>query len=149
MGTSLTILLAEDNEDDIFILARALKSAGLSAPVHICRDGREVLDYIEGQAEFADRDRFPFPRMLILDIKMPKVTGLEVLRFVRNHPACAVIPSIILTSSSHPNDVKAAFELGANAYFTKPATPEGMRDLLTLIHKFWSASLLPGPPERL
>jgi len=142
----LNILIAEDNEDDAFILTHALKSAGLSNPVFICRDGQEAVDYIKGIGSFADRAKYPLPGLLILDIKMPRLSGLEVLRWVRTHPACAVIPTIILTSSAHPKDVAEAFENGVNAYFLKPRTPDEMRDLLQLIHKFWTASVLPPLP---
>jgi CheY-like chemotaxis protein len=147
MDSTLQILVAEDNEDDAFILTHALKSAGLPIPAFICRDGQEVIDYIQGTGVFADRAKYPLPRMLILDIKMPRLSGLEVLRWVRAHPGCAVIPTIILTSSAHPHDVAEAFKNGVNAYFLKPATPDGMQDLLKIIHKFWSASVLPAPPS--
>src|SRR5687767_8029638 len=102
---SLKILIAEDNEDDAFILTHALKSAGLPNPVFICRDGKEAVDYIQGNGSFADRAKYPLPGLLILDIKMPHLSGLEVLGWVRTHSGCAVIPAIILTSSAHPNDV--------------------------------------------
>lgn len=143
MDPSLQILVAEDNEDDAFILTRALQAAGLPRPAYICKDGQQVIDYITGSGSFADRGEFPFPRMLILDIKMPRLNGLEVLRWVRAHPDCAVIPTIILTSSAHPKDVEEAFKSGVNAYFLKPPTPEEMEELLTVIHKFWNASVLP------
>lgn len=143
MNASLPILVAEDNEDDVFILTHALKSAGLPGPVFICSDGQEVIDYLKGDGAFADRATYPLPGMLVLDIKMPHLSGLEVLRWVRAHPGCAVIPIIILTSSAHPKDVAEAFANGVNAYFLKPRTPEEMRDLLQLIHDFWTASVRP------
>jgi two-component system response regulator len=146
MASSLQILVAEDNEDDAFILTHALKSAGLPGPVFICRDGQEVIDYLNGNGAFADRAQYPLPGLLILDIKMPHLTGLEVLRWVRAHPHCAVIPTIILTSSAHPKDVAEAFASGVNAYFLKPRTPEVMGDLLQLIHNFWTASVRPPVP---
>ena len=142
----LNILIAEDNEDDAFILTHTLNAAGLPNPVFICRDGQEVINYIKGDGSFSDREKYPLPGMLILDIKMPRLTGLEVLRWVRAHPGCAVIPTIILTSSAHPNDVLEAFANGVNAYFMKPPTTDEMRDLLQLIHRFWTASVLPPMP---
>jgi CheY-like chemotaxis protein len=101
----LQMLIAEDNEDDAFILTHALKSAGLPDPIFICRDGQEVIDYLSGNGLFADRAKYPFPGMLVLDIKMPRLTGLEVLHWVRAHPGCGVIPTIILSSSAHTKDV--------------------------------------------
>ena len=140
---SLKILIAEDNEDDAFILMHALKSAGLPDPVFICRDGQEAVDYLEGRGLFVDRATYPLPGLLILDIKMPRLTGVEVLAWVRRQSGCASIPAIVLTSSAHPKDVADAFQNGVNAYFLKPPTPEEMRDLLRLIHNFWTASVLP------
>ena len=148
MPSALQILVAEDNEDDAFILTHALKLAGLPAPIFICCDGQEVIDYLKGDGAFADRAKHPLPGLLILDIKMPHLSGLEVLRWVRAHPGCAVIPTIILTSSAHPKDVAEAFANCVNAYFLKPRTPEEMRDLLKLIHNFWKASVLPPAPGR-
>ena len=147
MSSSLHILVAEDNEDDAFILESSLKRAGLPRPTYVCQTGEQVLEYIQGHGMFSDRAKYPFPRMLILDIKMPILSGLEVLCWVRAHPHCAVIPTIILTSSAHPNDVSEAFRNGVNAYFTKPATPDEMQDLIVLIHQFWAASVLPNIPK--
>ncbi len=115
MNPNAQILVAEDNEDDVFILQRALKKAGLSNPVHVCADGQEVMNYLKGEGAFGDRAKFPFPRLLLLDLKMPRVNGIDVLRWLRDHPDCNVIPKVVLTSSREPRDVAAAYKLGANA----------------------------------
>jgi CheY-like chemotaxis protein len=148
VDSALRILVAEDNEDDIFFLQRALKKAGIQNPVHICHDGQGVIDYLQAEGPYADRDKHPFPRMLILDLKMPNVTGLDVLRWLQKYPHCWVIPTVILTSSHEPADIQEAYDLGANAYFVKPTTIEGTQKLLELLHGFWSLAKLPKLPAK-
>ena len=143
MDTTLTILVAEDNEDDIELLQMALKKAGLTNPVSICRDGDQVIAYLQGNDHFSDRRQYPFPRMLILDLKMPKLGGLEVLRWVRDHPRCTVIPTIILSTSILPSDIQQAYELGANAYMTKPAEFATLQMLFKDLFAFWKHCELP------
>jgi CheY-like chemotaxis protein len=147
MDTSLTILLAEDNEDDIQLVQMALQKAGLNNPIHICRDGDEVIMYLQGKEPYNDCQRYPFPRMLILDLKMPKLNGIEVLRWVRDHPHCAVIPTIILSTSILKKDIQEAYELGANAYLTKPAEFATLQTMFKDLFAFWKRCELPDVPN--
>ena len=144
MDSSLTILIADDSEDDIQIVRFALKGAGLTNPVQVCRDGTEVIEYLQARAAYADRARFPFPRVLLLDLKMPKLSGFDVLAWIRNHVECKVIPCVVLTNSAEPSDVKKAYELGANAYLRKPGTIDELAKLLRCLCEFWSACELPA-----
>jgi len=144
----LHILIADDSEDDIALLRHALKRAGIPNPVHACRDGQEALDYLKGDGIYADRIKHPFPRMLILDLKMPNLTGLEVLRWVKEHPECCVIPTIIVTNSREPQDVREAYTLGANAYFVKPSKLEDTQNLFKNLQAFWSMAELPELPAK-
>lgn len=144
--SNLTILIAEDNEDDIELLRMALAKAGLKNPVHVCRDGEDVIAYLRGHGPYADRQNYPFPRLLILDLKMPKMTGLEVLRWVRHHPHCTVIPTVIMSTSLHLNDIQEAYELGANAYITKPQRFEELPVILKDLFSFWGHCQLPHIP---
>jgi CheY-like chemotaxis protein len=149
MDSKLLILIAEDNEDDAFIIQHVIKKAALPNPTHICPDGLEAVRYLQGEGEYSDRERHPFPRMLILDLKMPKMTGFEVLRWIRAHPDCAVIPTIILTASNEPSDIAEAYRLGANAYLVKPSAPmEGLEQALRRLNEFWSMCALPELPAK-
>lgn len=148
MNQSSHILVAEDNEDDVFILLRALKKAGLENPVHVCGDGQEVINYLKAEGEFADRAKFPFPRMLLLDLKMPRVSGLDVLRWLYEHPECNIIPKVVLTSSREPRDVTEAYKWGANAYLCKPASFEDLQRQLAAMQVFWEFCELPEMPTK-
>src|SRR5712672_1899750 len=99
MDPKLLILIAEDDQNDAFLIQHALKRANLPNPTHICRDGADVIAYLKGEHPYADREKFPFPRLLLLDIKMPGMTGFDVLRWLKENPDCAIIPTIILSSS--------------------------------------------------
>lgn len=147
LKTNTNILIAEDNEDDVFILQHCLAKAGLTRPVHVCPDGEDVIHYLRAEGRYADREKYPFPRALILDLKMPRRDGLEVLRWIRAHPECAVIPIIILTASQEPKDVTEAYRLGANAYLVKPSRPEEFEPMLRLLYQFWDACVLPEMPQ--
>ena len=99
-----------------------MRNIGVEAPVQIVTDGEQVISYLRGEGSFADRQQFPFPGVIFLDIKMPRLGGFGVLEWVHKHPECHVIPTMMFSSSSHPDDVKRAYQLGANAYLVKPAT---------------------------
>jgi CheY-like chemotaxis protein len=146
MNSELRILIGEDNDDEAFLLQRALLKAGVSNPTHICRHGQEVIDYLRALPPYSDRAIFPFPRMLILDLKMPGLSGLDVLRWIRRHPECTVIPTLILTSSAEESDVVEAYRIGANAYLTKPGGFDDFVETLTDLGKFWNRCLLPPSP---
>lgn len=147
MVEKLPILLVEDNDDDISLLKRAFLKAGIDAPVHSCSDGAEAIEYLHGEGNYSDRNKFPFPRVLITDLKMPRCSGFDLLQWLDQHPDCSVIPTIVLTSSREEKDVKKAFELGANCYFQKPSTFTELCELVRLSHEFWSRSILPAIPN--
>lgn len=144
MDSKHHILVAEDNEDDIFILQATLKRVGIRNPVQFCRTGQEVVEYLRGEGAFVDRSQFPIPRLLLLDLKMPVMSGLDVLRWMRENPKFAIKPTIVLTSSRHEVDVNSAYELGANAYLVKPGRLEDFEQVLQLMEKFWNACELPS-----
>src|SRR5436309_14383558 len=114
------ILIAEDSENDAELVRAALKRARVTNPTQIVPDGECVIAYLKGEAPYGDRTKHPFPRLLILDIKMPRLNGFEVLSWIRDHPECAVIPVVIMSSSRDDRDVTKAYQLGANSYMTKP-----------------------------
>lgn len=141
-------MIAEDNEDDAYFLKYALKQAGLPSPIHICADGEEVRNYLKGEGIYADRYKYRFPRIVVLDLKMPKMGGLDVLRWLKKDPKCGVIPVIILSSSEHPADIDACYQAGANAYLVKDPGLDRLKDILRRLHEFWSCCKLPVTPYK-
>jgi CheY-like chemotaxis protein len=143
----LMILVAEDDENDIFLLERAFKKVGVGMPSHICRDGAEAMAYLKGEGKFSDRATYPFPRVLITDLKMPKCGGMDLLRWLHEHPECNLIPKIVLSASAEPSDVKLAYQLGANCYFRKPTRFDDLVRLVELAQTFWTTAELPELPK--
>src|SRR5579864_5000614 len=113
------ILLVEDDENDVFFFQRAMSKAGMTNPVQVAGDGQEAIDYLRGAGKFADRSKFPLPELILLDLKLPFVMGLDVLRWIREQSELVPIV-IILSSSREEEDIAAAYKLGANAYLVKP-----------------------------
>src|SRR5688572_15959770 len=137
MDRNLTILVAEDSADDAFFLERAFRKLGLKNPVQILTDGGAVMDYLKGEGKFENRSEFPFPSVLFMDIKMPRVNGFEVLQWLNDHPQCRIIPTMIFSSSEQPEEVERAYQLGANAYLVKPNSTEELVELLRSAYDFW------------
>lgn len=131
------ILLAEDDEDDLFLVQRACERAGLANPLHVVRDGEQLLDYLQGRGPYADRDRYPFPELCLLDIKMPGMDGLEALSVLRSDPCLQRLVVIVLTSSDQERDINAALDLRANSYLVKPAQLDDLTSLLATLKKYW------------
>jgi len=148
MDRNLTILIAEDSEDDGLFLERAFRKIGMKNAVQILTDGQEALDYLRGAGKYEDRHRFPFPSVLFTDIKMPRVNGFELLEWLRDHPECKVIPTIIFSSSEQAEDVERAYQLGANAYFVKPASLPELEDMMRYAYEFWARCAKPRVPVR-
>jgi CheY-like chemotaxis protein len=120
MAAYSTILLAEDEPNDAFFVRWGFEKAGLGHGISHVHDGQEALDYLTGQQEFGDRSRFPMPDLILLDLKMPRLTGFDVLRWLRSQPEHKQLPVIIFSSSDHQNDIDKAKMLGANDYRIKP-----------------------------
>jgi CheY-like chemotaxis protein len=134
---ALPILLAEDNEDDVFLLQRAMDKAQFTNPLRVVPDGEQTLAYLKGEGDYRDRQRFPFPALLLLDIKMPGMNGLEVLSAVRKDPLLKRLVVILLTSSNQQRDINDAFNLHVNSYLVKPAGLDGMTAVLETIKSYW------------
>lgn len=131
-----SILIAEDNEDDRFLLTEAVRLAGIAAPVRFVEDGRKAVDYLSGSGGYADRTRFPMPSLVILDYKMPLKNGLEVLEWIRASELKR-LPVLILSASSLPGDVERAYDLHVNAYLMKPSSVEDLTNLMRAVDAFW------------
>jgi CheY-like chemotaxis protein len=142
VGHHRTILIAEDNEHDVLIYQRAFGKVG-KYDLHFVSDGAEAIDYLKGEGKYADRHTHPFPECLWLDVKMPRMTGLEVLRWLKEHPKCAITPTVVLSSSDLLSDVQEAYRLGAHSFFTKPSSLNETVDLVALVNHYWTVCLTP------
>lgn len=126
------ILLVEDNPVDLDLTLRAFKQRDLANPVQVARDGQEALGWVS-RWEAGE----PKPLVILLDLKLPRVDGLDVLRRLRHHPSSKALPVVVLTSSSDQGDVRTAYELGANSYIVKPVSFEKFMDVATQIELYW------------
>jgi CheY-like chemotaxis protein len=147
MDEQFPILIAEDDENDAIILERALRKVGFANPFHFCQDGTDVIDYLRGEGRYQNRQAFPFPRMLITDLKMPKVGGLEILKWLYQHPECNLIPKVVLTASKQTADIQEAYKWGANSYLVKPPGYESLAQMLKLFFDYWEMCEKPRLPE--
>lgn len=132
------ILLAEDDPNDVLLIQRAFQKAGLFNALRIVRDGEQTIDYLSGRGMYAQRDRFPLPFMLLLDLKMPGADGFEVLRWLRADPNLKRLLVVVLTSSTLQADVDRAYELGANSYLVKPVEFEQMVSMIQRFETYWA-----------
>lgn len=139
-----TILLVEDDSNDVLLLQRALKQSGVGVDLQVVSKGSEAIKYLEGQGHFVDRSKFPLPDMVLLDMMLPMKSGLEVLRFIRHTQFLKNLVVIILTSSQDGNDMQRAYVLGANCYLIKPADFNESKKQITQICKYW-LNTLPTP----
>ena len=142
----LNVLVADDNESELQLLHEALNRNGVEVQVHEVHDGLEVIDYLEGRARFSDRDTYPMPDLLLLDLKMRCCSGFDVLRWLRDHPACGKIPTVILSGSGLDRDVDEAYSLGANTYFEKPLSFDDFVNLIHTLIQYWLRSKRPHHP---
>ncbi|HTG43311.1 MAG TPA: response regulator [Verrucomicrobiae bacterium] len=141
---SAQILLVEDDENDIFFLEDALRKVGIVGQLQVAKDGREAINYLNGVGPFSDRKEFPLPSVVLLDLKLPYVMGLEVLKWIRQS-AASTIPVIILSASKNETDVQMAYKLGANAYLVKPQMVNKLLDVAKAIKDFWlNLNILPS-----
>ncbi len=135
--TDFTFLLVEDDPDDILLFQRAFSQASLVNPVRIVRNGEEAVHYLSGAGVYVDRVRYPLPSLVLLDLKLPKKSGLEVLEWMRSQPSTQSIPVIVLTSSQESADVQRAYALGANSYLIKPVGFDGLLEIVKAIGMYW------------
>jgi two-component system response regulator len=115
----MQILMVDDNEDDIDLALRALRETGVTEEVFVCRDGEEALDYLFSRGRFSGKPPGELPRLVLLDLKLPKINGLEVLKEIRGSSILATLPVVMLTSSSRRSDLESAYKSGANSYLIK------------------------------
>ena len=138
-ATDRVVLLVEDDPDDVFFLKEAFKNTGMAGALRVARDGEEAIDYLLGRAAHADRALSPAPALVLLDLKLPRKSGLEVLEWRRGVPGMERIPVVVLTSSQSDADLARAYELGANSYLVKPISSEAQLDMVKAIQAYWIA----------
>lgn len=138
MNTSVhPILLVEDSPDDALLIQRAFRKANLVNPVQLVRDGDEAVAYLSGAPPYEDRARFLLPGFMLLDLKLPRRSGLEVLAWVRQESAVKRLPVVVLTSSRESVDVNRAYDLGVNSYLTKPVGFEALLEMVKSVNLYW------------
>jgi CheY-like chemotaxis protein len=135
------ILYAEDEADDVFFLGRAFELAGLLHTLTAVPDGEQAIEYLAGGGVFSDRAQCPLPNLVLLDINMPKQSGLDVLAWLRGEPHLKSLPALIFTSSSRPEDLEKARQLGADDYLLKPSNPRNLVELVRALDERWLSRL--------
>lgn len=133
-----TLLVVEDDENDIFFVERIFRQIGARCTLQFARDGVEAIDYLSGKGKFGDRSKYALPTIILMDLKMPRKSGFEVLEWMQKQPEIKLIPTVIITSSTLQDDVTRAYRLGANAVMNKPVDKESLMQMLKTFHIYWT-----------
>ena len=140
---SFTILVVEDNPNDFLLLQAAFAKNGIKNPVQWMREGLAAIEYLSGEGDYENRDKFPLPNIVILDLKLPKLGGLELLDWIKSNPVLSVLPVLVMSSSNLPDDVSKAYALGASSFFIKPSTFGDLVKLTFTIREYWAQCVEP------
>lgn len=133
----ITILIAEDDEDDIFLINEAFEESKLSNQVVFVNNGIELLDYLRRENEYSDENKYPKPDIILLDLNMPKMDGREALKIMKSDPEIRSIPVTVLTTSKADADIIESYNLGVNSYITKPVTFEKLVEITSTFAQYW------------
>lgn len=142
---NFTILLVEDDPGDVFRIQRAFRKLNLESSLQVVTDGEKAIHYLSGQDHYQDRDRYPLPVLMLLDLKLPRYSGFEVLSWLRTESNLRQLPVIVLTSSDYQLDIDRAYELGANSYLAKPPGPDALLEMVQTVGLYWLT--LNRPPQ--
>ena len=140
----ILMLFAEDDPDDRMLLAHALSRLGLH-DYFIARDGVEVIEYLQGKGQFADKMRYPTPNCLILDVNMPRMSGVDVLEWLKKNEDKWIIPTVLFTGAASASDLRRAYQLGVRTVFQKPAGLDELVHGLKILQDYWSCAEIPEP----
>lgn len=132
-----TLLLVEDDPNDVMLFRRAKDKSNLVNPLQVVEDGEAAVAYLSGQGTYADRNRYPLPALVLLDLKLPRKSGLEVLAWLRQQPGLQRLPVVVLTSSRESLDVGRAYDLGANSYLVKPVAFDSLLEMVKALGLYW------------
>lgn len=136
-ASSATILLIEDDPNDILFIQRAFRQANTTNPIQTVRDGDSAIAYLSGIDQYEDRDRFPLPILVLLDLKLPRRSGIEVLEWMKQRPVIRRIPVIVLTSSKESVDIERTYDLGVSSYLVKPVRFKTLVEMVRLLAAYW------------
>lgn len=131
------ILLVEDNPRDVLLIQRAFRKANLTNPVQVVGDGEAAVLYLSGQEPYGDRDRYPLPVLILLDLKLPRKSGVEVLAWLQQQPILKRLPVVVLTSSKEDADINDVYDLGGNAYMVKPVAFDNLVEIANTLNRHW------------
>jgi CheY-like chemotaxis protein len=137
LANPVSILIADDDIQDAMLLQMAAERADLGLRLETVKDGEEAIDYLLGRSHYADRQAHPFPNMMLLDLKMPRLSGFDVLEYVRGQPELRRLPIVIFSSSDDPKDIRRAYDAGANSYLCKPHSSDDLSELLKALEDYW------------
>ncbi len=132
-----SILLVEDDSNDIFFIQRAFQQVNAINPIHIVKDGEAAIDYLSGTGEYDNREQYPLPALVLLDLKLPRCSGTEVLEWLRQQPMLKRIPVVVLTSSRESLDVDQTYELGISSYLVKPVSFDALSRMIAALDAYW------------
>jgi len=138
-----TILVVDDDPNDLIFIERAFRAIGVKDPIHTVTGGEEAIAYMMGEGKFSDRRLYAYPTFITTDLKMPGADGFSVLEHLKNNPEWAVIPTVVLTASQDLDDIKKAYMLGASSYHVKPSSPDALRQQLKVLHDYWITCEVP------
>lgn len=133
----VSVLIADDDTQDTMLVRMAAQRVSLCLRFASVANGEEAIDYLMGRSRYADRQAHPFPSMMLLDLKMPRLSGFDVLDYVRRQPRLRQLPIVIFSSSDHPGDIQRAYEAGANSYLCKPHSNNDLSALLKALEEYW------------
>ena len=145
MNKKLTILHAEDDPNDVLLIERAFRKANFNGQLIVINDGEQAISYLKGEDDFSNREKYPFPNLLVMDLKLPRKSGLEVVSWIRNQPALRRLPIALLTSSRQPGDINSAYDSGVNCYLLKPVNFDDLVHTVKTLDLFWLQ--MNQPPE--
>lgn len=131
------ILLVEDRPDDVLLIRKAFERAKVSNPIYVVSDGEEAVEYLSGSGKFWSRAEYPLPELVLLDLKLPKMDGFDVLQWIRSHPGLQGLAVVVLTSSEEPKDINLAYGMGANSFLLKPTDFLNYVTLGKTVADFW------------
>lgn len=138
-----TILVIEDEESDAFFIEKAFRENRVTSPIHCVNRASEAIAYLMGEGKYSDREKYAFPSFIMTDLRMPGQDGFSVLQHLKENPEWAIAPTVVLTSSADPDDVKKAYMLGASSYHQKPSDYASLRQQLKILHDYWMTCLIP------
>jgi CheY-like chemotaxis protein len=137
------ILIVDDDANDRILIESAFREVGVTDPIHTVNNGKEAIAYMMGEGKYSDRSKYAYPTFITIDLKMPGADGFDVLKHLKNNPAWATIPTVILTSSNDLDDIKKAYRLGASSYHIKPNSHDDLRKMLKVLHDYWMTCEVP------